>query len=148
VSERREIVYAAQTAACTFYLDTEGICVEVAVARESDVVLATSYRSVQRTAAQCVGAQYVASVDPRAAGLLSELPRAGAAMLFARVDESGRVSLLRSGPLIRFESYETDNPFAERPSESIQTSAPDLSTFARQRTSPPMTVARSRIRGG
>ncbi len=139
MTEPSEIVYAAHTATCTFYLDTAGICVDVAVIRESGVVLSTSYRSVERTAAQCVGAQYVASVDPRATGLLAELPRAGSAMLFARVDAKGRVSLLRTGPLIRFESYKTDNPFIDRPSESVQTSAPDLSTFerARHRSSPP-----------
>ncbi|MEO8800729.1 MAG: hypothetical protein ABI551_22755, partial [Polyangiaceae bacterium] len=50
------------------------------------------------------GAQYVASVDATVSGGLVELPRIGTPMIFASVDSAGRVSLLRSGLLLKFEA--------------------------------------------
>jgi hypothetical protein len=73
--------------------------------------------------------------------MLAEMPRVGSAMLFARVDERGRVSLVRTGIVTRFESHRTDeDPFAEqRPSESVKTSAPPItpSMPARRPAKPP-----------
>lgn len=110
-----EITYAAHTASCTFLLDSEGICRRIVMAPKGK-------RSVSRTAARCVGAQYVASLDGSAAGGLVEMPRVGAAMLFARVDENGRISLVRTSTLMSFESQAGEDPFLE--SASVETSAP------------------------
>jgi hypothetical protein len=48
-------------------------------------------------------------------------------MLFARVDERGRVALVRTGAVSRFERHQSEDPFVEpepRPSASVATSAP------------------------
>lgn len=118
-----DIIYAAHTASCTFLLDSEGICRRIVVAPKGK-------RSAGRTAARCVGAQYVASLDGSAAGGLVEMPRVGAAMLFARVDERGRVSLVRTGTVISFESNAAEDPFVEGASGAVQTSAPELEDAA------------------
>ncbi len=111
-----EITYAAHTASCTFLLDGEGICRRIVMASHVK-------RKESQTAARCVGAQYVASLDPTATGCMVEMPRVGAAMLFARVDERGRVSLVRTGPCTGFEQTESENPFD---SVSVKTSAPEI----------------------
>ena len=113
-----EISYAAHTSSCTFLLDDQGICRRIVMAPKG------KRRESSRTAAKCVGAQYVASLDGSAAGGLVEMPRVGAAMLFARVDEQGRVSLVRTGVLVSFESHASEDPFVE--SHSVETSAPAL----------------------
>jgi hypothetical protein len=119
-----DITYAAHTASCTFLLDAEGICRRIVVAPQGK-------RSAARTAARCVGAQYVASLDGSAAGGLVEMPRVGAAMLFARVDERGRVSLVRTSVVLSFESNAGEDPFAD--SGTVETSAPELETPRMQR---------------
>lgn len=118
-----EFAYAAHTATCTFLLDQAGIC--------RRVVMSSAKRPNEgKPLARCVGAQYVASLDTRAAGSLVELPRVGASMLFARVDDRGRVSLVRTGIVTKFESRvraprkPTHDPFAE--TDGVQTSAPDV----------------------
>jgi len=113
-----EISYAAHTSSCTFLLDDQGICRRIVLAPKG------KRRDASRTSARCVGAQYVASLDGSAAGGLVEMPRVGAAMLFARVDENGRVSLVRTGVLTSFESRAGEDPFVE--SASVETSAPQL----------------------
>ena len=120
-----DITYAAHTASCTFLLDAEGVCRRIVMAQHAK-------RKESQTAARCVGAQYVASLDASAAGCLVEMPRVGAAMLFARVDERGRVSLVRTGPCTGFEQAPAENPFE---SVSVKTSAPELTP----RTLPPST---------
>ena len=77
-----------------------------------------------RTASQCIGTQYVASVDPNASGCLVDVPRVGRPMLFARVDANGRVSLIRTGALMSFEVVERDR--LPDSSDEISTSAPVL----------------------
>jgi hypothetical protein len=125
-----DITYAAHTASCTFLLDAEGICRRI-------VIPPKGKRSASRTAARCVGAQYVASLDGSAAGGLVEMPRVGAAMLFARVDERGRVSLVRTAVVTSFESNAGENPFVEAPGDgSVETSAPELETPRAQRSAP------------
>jgi len=120
VRESFEITYAAHTSSCTFLLDAEGIC------RRIVMVPKGKRRDSSRSAARCVGAQYVASLDAGAAGGLVEMPRVGAAMLFARVDERGRISLVRTGVVTSFESRPAHDPFLD--SRSVETSAPDLQT--------------------
>lgn len=116
-----DITYAAHTASCTFLLDSEGICRRIVMKPKG------KRREASRTASRCVGAQYVASLDGSAAGGLVEMPRVGAAMLFARVDERGRVSLVRTGVVTAFESQAGEDPFIETESRSVETSAPVLS---------------------
>lgn len=119
-----DIIYAAHTASCTFLLDSEGICRRIVVAPKGK-------RSAARTASRCVGAQYVASLDGSAAGGLVEMPRVGAAMLFARVDENGRISLVRTSVVTSFESSAGEDPFTETNSGGVQTSAPELDAAIR-----------------
>ena len=114
-----DIIYAAHTASCTFLLDSEGICRRI-------VVAPSGKRSASRTASRCVGAQYVASLDGSAAGGLVEMPRVGAAMLFARIEENGRISLVRTAVVTSFESNAAEDPFAESGSGAVETSAPKL----------------------
>lgn len=130
VSDSFDISYAAHTAACTFLLDSEGVCRRIVVVPGSKRL--SSKGRDARSAARCVGAQYVATLDPSVTGMLAEMPRVGAAMLFACVDERGRVSLVRTGLVTRFERYAED-PFVERdkaPSTSVQTSAPEITPSA------------------
>lgn len=125
-----DITYAAHTTSCTFLLDSEGICRRVVMKPKG------KRREASRTAARCVGAQYVASLDGSAAGGLVEMPRVGAAMLFARVDERGRVSLVRTGVVTAFESQAAEDPFID--SRSVETSAPELAP-----PPPPLAPARA-----
>jgi hypothetical protein len=97
--ESFEITYAAHTAVCTFLLDASGICRAI-------VMHPTMNRRTSRGAARCIGAQYVASLDPKAEGGIIEAPKTGTAMLFAKVDENGRISLVRTGRITRFETRE------------------------------------------
>jgi len=121
--ESFEITYAAHTASCTFLLDAEGFC------RRIVMVPRAKRRDSARSASQCVGAQYVASLDSGAAGGLIEMPRVGASMLFARVDERGRVSLVRTGAVTSFEAMQKHDPFVD--SASVETSAPVLAEAPR-----------------
>lgn len=133
--ESFEITYAAHTASCTFLLDEEGICRRIVMAPKG------KRRESSRTAARCVGAQYVASLDAGAAGGLVEMPRVGAAMLFARVDERGRVSLVRTGVVTSFEAKQAPDPFVD--SASVETSAPLLNASAKTPAPPPEPSERS-----
>jgi hypothetical protein len=127
--ERIIITYAAHTTACTFLLDAEGICRRIVMNPSN------KRRDSAKTASQCVGAQYVASLDGAVAGCLVEMPRVGAAMLFARVDERGRVSLVRTGPVQRFEQMRLEeDPFEDN---SVRTSAPEVPASARNPRKPP-----------
>lgn len=128
-----EITYAAHTASCTFLLDADGICRRI-IPIESSRRGSSSSKREARSATRCVGAQYVASLDPSVTGMLADMPRIGAAMLFARVDERGRISLVRTGAVTHFERHEEEHPFDserasgsnELPSHSVETSAPVL----------------------
>jgi hypothetical protein len=63
----------------------------------------------------------VASLDVHTKGGLLEMPRVGVPMLFARVDgETGRVTLVRTAPIVRFETRneardDWDSGLRERP---------------------------------
>jgi hypothetical protein len=127
-TERFHITYAAHTASCTFLLDGEGVCRQIVMAPN-----ASKRRDSSRTASRCVGAQYVASLDGAVAGCMVEMPRAGAAMLFARVDDRGRVALVRTGTVTRFESYSSEDPFDD---VSVKTSAPEVPPQASPRPMP------------
>lgn len=98
--------YAAATEGCTFLLDEEGVCVRVLLGREQrsagDPTLGGRTRG--QAARQCVGAQYVASIDVRVEGALVPMPRVGMPMLFAYTGDDGRIAVVRTGRLLRFET--------------------------------------------
>lgn len=89
-----EIVYAAHTQSGVFMLDENGVC-RWAVAQPG--------RTGEKVPERIVGAQYLATVDLSAEGGIVDFPRVGCPMLFASTDESGRVRLVRTPPLTRFE---------------------------------------------
>lgn len=92
-----DVAYAAHTDSCIFMLDDAGICRWVTT--RGGRVSAKTAANAQR----CIGAQYLASVDPTAEGGLAALPKVGAAMLFAFVGEDGRIALVRTDKVVRFE---------------------------------------------
>ena len=89
-----EIAYAAHTDTCSFLLDENGICRRV-VPRGNNAIPAT--------AQQCVGAQYLAALDATVEGYLVAVPRVGSPMLFGMVQATGRIAVVRTGRVIRFE---------------------------------------------
>ncbi|MEO6420044.1 MAG: hypothetical protein ABIP39_11580 [Polyangiaceae bacterium] len=91
-----DIAYVAITEAATFMLDSSGVCRWVTSVPGSG--------HSKQAADRCVGAQYVASIDTQVEGALVELPRVGKPMIFAAIGENGRVSLVRTGPLLKFEA--------------------------------------------
>jgi hypothetical protein len=102
-----DIAYVAYTDAATFMLDGTGICRWVTSVPGSG--------HSQKAADRCVGAQYVASIDASVEGALVELPRVGKPMIFAAVGADGRISLVRTGPLVRFEANRKPSGIHERP---------------------------------
>jgi hypothetical protein len=95
-----DYAYAAHTDSCIFLLDAQGYCREILPALREDRTEPTRPRSAER----CVGAQYVASLDSDAEGGLSDMPHVGAPMLFARIETGGRIALIRTSPLLKFET--------------------------------------------
>jgi hypothetical protein len=110
------IAYAAHTESCTFLLDEEGICRQV-IRRAAGMHRVPGEDSVGR----CIGAQYVASIDAATTGGLVAMPKVGAPLLFAYVGADGRIALVRTRPLTRFETkhrlYTSPPP---PPDESIE----------------------------
>lgn len=134
-----EITYAVHTAVCTFLLDAEGVCRRIVLASSSAHSVQARARDAARAAAQCVGAQFVACLDASVSGLMAATPHVGGAMLFARVDERGRISLVRTGVITRFDTLAAEDPFdggARAPSVSVETSAPPLPPFEPPRRDP------------
>src|SRR6185503_1596507 len=87
-------VYAAHTRSDVFMRDQNGVC-RWAVAQPG--------HTAEKVPERIVGAQYLATLDVDAEGALVDLPRIGCPMLFAATDESGRIRLVRTPPLLRFE---------------------------------------------
>ncbi len=103
--------YAAHAGSNTFLLDDDGICRKI-------LSRGKSRNSTNKSTQRCLGAQYVASLDFASESGLVERPKEGCPLLFARVDEAGRVSLVRTAPLERFEEIkrqEGDPPTDEHP---------------------------------
>jgi hypothetical protein len=98
--------YAATTEGCTFLLDEDGVCLQVLLGGARRGVSETTLggRTRAEAAQRCVGAQYVASIDVRIDGALVPMPRVGMPMLFAYTDDEGRIALVRTGDLVRFET--------------------------------------------
>src|SRR5579871_3768901 len=105
------IAYVAYTERNVLMLDQDGVCVRVEPLRGKMTLSALAGRpsEVSDGALRCIGAQYVASIDPSEPGGLARLPRVGTSMLFAAVDHDGRIYCVRAGPLTHFESSEDDD---------------------------------------
>ena len=103
-----EIAYIAHTETCTLLLDADGVCRSVLAAssRAASNGGARPTR-IPSSAERCIGAQYVATLDLREAGGMTAMPQPGAQMLFARTEKNGRITLIRSAPVIRFEAAPT-----------------------------------------
>ncbi len=120
-----EIVYAAHTQSGVFMLDAEGVC-RWAVAHPG--------RTGERVPERIVGAQYLATLDLNADGALVDFPRIGCPMLFAATDPvTGRVRLVRTPPLLRFEDRR--NAPTRRPLASKFETDEDRTPVAQARTS-------------
>jgi hypothetical protein len=100
------IAYVAYTENNVLMLDSDGVCVRVEPLRgRMTLARLTGRRSEPSDGAlRCIGAQYVASIDPAEAGGLAHFPRVGTSMLFAAADVDGRIFCVRAGPLTHFES--------------------------------------------
>jgi hypothetical protein len=112
------VAYIAYTERNVLMLDGEGVCIRVEPlsGRGLSPARIAGRRSPDQPAAagsdgalRCIGAQYVASIDPGEPGGLAHLPRAGISMLFAAVDPSGRIFCVMAGPLTHFESSAADD---------------------------------------
>jgi hypothetical protein len=98
------IAYSATTEGVTFLLDEMGVCRRVLLKHVARGQTTLGGRTRSEAARAIVGAQYVASIDTRVAGGLVPMPKPGAAMLFAYQGEDGRLAVVRTGPLVRFET--------------------------------------------
>jgi hypothetical protein len=121
------VAYAATTEGCTFLLDEEGVCRRVLLRHERRAADATlGGRTRAQAARRCIGAQYVASIDVRADGGLVPMPRLGTPMLFAYTDDDGRLAVVRTGALTRFETL--GQPREEIPVDWIDDTEDDCMT--------------------
>jgi len=98
------IAYSATTMACTFLLDADGVCRRVLMKRERRADATLGGRTRTQAARRCIGAQYVATIDVQVEGGLVPMPRVGSPMLFAYAGEDGRLAVVRTGPLVKFET--------------------------------------------
>lgn len=98
------IAYSATTDGVTFLLDELGVCRRVLLRHAAHGQHTMGGRTRSQAARAVVGAQYVASIDTRVAGGLVPMPKPGAAMLFAYMGEDGRLAVVRTGPLVKFDA--------------------------------------------
>jgi len=97
-----EIAYAAVTQSGTFMLDERGVCRWAVAGRNAD-------GSNGAVPDRIVGGQFVATLDLESEQGLVALPQVGAPMLFAVVDASGHISLVRTTKLLRWEDKRGDD---------------------------------------
>lgn len=92
----KDFLYAVHTDVCTYLLDENGICTWVLSPNPQTAKLMV-----------CMGAQFVACVDPRVEGaIVGELKEGARALLVAISKETGRAQLLRTGPIKRVQYRE------------------------------------------
>ena len=144
------VAYAATTEGCTFLLDEDGVCRRVLLRHERRADGTLGGRTRSQAARRCIGAQYVAAIDVRVEGGLVPMPRLGTPMLFAYTDDDGRLAVVRTGPLTRFETVGAEPSRDEIPvdwaddteddcrtvplHQSGERRAPRVSLFDRQET--------------
>jgi hypothetical protein len=95
------VAYVAQTRDHLLMLDHEGVCLHV---HRRHKLRGAEVDEAVDGAIRCIGAQYVAAIDIRQPGALVHEPVVGAPMLFAKANENGRISIVRTGPIVRFEA--------------------------------------------
>jgi hypothetical protein len=110
------ILRSAVTPRWTFLLDGDGVC--RAVVPTADGSRKPVVRTLTREVHDCVGAQFVGAVDARVPGGVVAKPRLGAPMLLAYVDADSRIRLLRTGPLVAFQTHAGDAGREDRDPES------------------------------
>lgn len=121
--------YAVHTRSCTFLLNEEGLC-HFIVSRTG---------MVPPDIRGCVGSQFVACLHPDLEGGLAGELIVGASALFAKREESGRMVLMRSGPIVHVELRDGAHVAVPR---SLSDAALDLSE------GPPPSRPPSGARGG
>jgi hypothetical protein len=131
-----EIAYVFHAKACALLVDDGGICRWVVLKAEDDAPAAERAR-------RCIGAQFVATLDPAREGMLGPDPEIGKSMLFARVDE-GRIALVRFGPLVSVERVDAHAGPAPSPprEEPVPATVPSLPHVPPTRESDANTVER------
>src|ERR1035437_8512723 len=107
------IAYVAHTQDHLLMLDEEGECIQL-VPRTQDLKDEAS-----DGATCCVGAQYVAALDPKEPGFLAHSPTLGVPMLFAKVGASGKIAIVRTGALKCFEVRGSNSGVYERTGPGI-----------------------------
>jgi len=131
-----DIVYVAHTQSGVLMLDETGVC-RWAVAHPG--------RARDSITERLVGAQYVATLDLNEPGGLVALPRAGAAMLFAATDpNTGRIKLVRTPPLMRFEDRRNGpvrKPLVSKIDEDLTPVVPCPVPYVVRDSSPPPSAA-------
>jgi hypothetical protein len=125
------IVYVAQTRDHLLMLDEEGVCVRVQRRWENRGDDAADGADC------CVGAQYVAALDPREAGYLAPSPTIGVPMLFAKLMPTGKIRVVRTGPLERFEERASGMFERARNVDPTRITRPDLEFDAARRDDEP-----------
>jgi hypothetical protein len=108
------------TETCTLLLDANGYCRSVLAASSSlpgrGGRAVAGVERIPAAAERCIGAQFVASLDFREPGGLLHMPEPGTPLLFARLEDDGRITLVRTAKLVSFETYtQTDSGVRENP---------------------------------
>ncbi|HTQ42053.1 MAG TPA: hypothetical protein VMI75_04790 [Polyangiaceae bacterium] len=149
---RMPIAYSATTDGATFLLDEFGVCRRVLLKHAMPGQHTMGGRTRSQAARAIVGAQYVASIDTRVFGGLVPMPKPGAAMLFAYMGDDGRLAVVRTGPLVKFETltrpladdtmrdyedYDDDEAMTAPLNQSGERSTPVVSILIEDEWSPP-----------
>lgn len=124
--------YVFHAKSCALLLDEGGVC--------RWVVMKTEDEQASKLAQRCVGAQFVASLDPDKEGLLGHEPTVGKNVIFARVD-SGRVALVRFGPIVQVDEID------EQAAETVRVPSPAESDPATIERVAPAVAVRSDLDG-
>lgn len=120
------VVYSAHTEACTLMLDENGVCEWAAPTGRG------------RVPERIVGAQFVASLDVSTPGALVGEPREGVPMLFAATDEEGRISLIRTSNLVRWDDRRDHSGVVSTFSQGrLRPSLDELAPRGRRSSNPP-----------
>ncbi len=126
-----EIVYVAHTRSGVFMLDELGVC---------RWAVAVPGRTQEKVPERIVGSQYMATLDLESEGGLVDFPKVGCPMLFAATDDGGRVRLVRTPPVLRFEDRRNGTvrpPLGRTPSMPPEEELTPVSMPSRTSSIPP-----------
>ncbi len=111
-----QTAYVFHAKSCALLLDDGGMCRWIVMKNDDDPHAAAR-------AQRCVGAQFVATLDPEKEGLLGHEPTVGKHVLFARVDD-GRISLVRFGPILQVDRVEEPSATRDAAPETRRVPSP------------------------